>query len=742
MARINSHLGSKRRTRLTLYSNPSPKSVAEHQGRLPQPGVPSGSRNTPSASAHYHGDLSIPGYDPATPTVAPPAGEAATGPAGDYPGAGRAYRRAVKAIPPPIPTPFTPTPTLASLGRPQLSALGSALGGALNPANALQALLAGVSGLASAPDQGGDLLSAYDEPFTKAQLHPNEDQVGEKEGQGVAPIGRDILAKYRHDIEHSPSLSPGQRQGYLRSADMGDAGYKQWLAEHQPTAPSAPTGRPADPATAVFASAGSPHAPVDPADPLGAKTLGDVTAAQLAHAQQQGTLQIGPNGVLTTPAPRQARQQLIAARRRFAQTNGIQELSLGPDATAFADALAQETHFDPQGVGAWVLSEGGAYENGGSAGPQNWLGVGYPGHQTPFGTGPHFSGSPAEAGRATGQWIKGEIGASEGYPAAPGIQAMLPAAAHGSAQDLLGALQASGWGTDVSHVQANLASVQVSHDPQAAQALAVAKQRARAVGINPTPFNGDVEGGGGDKLVWIRAGADGMVDWATSAIGTQEGTPKQQRWAANQGLGSSQPWCANFISNGLKRRGIEPPPNPNFVPSYETEWKGGTNIGTDLSKAKPGDLIAFSGQHIGLYVGNGEMISGNFGDEVSRDPISADSSAVSMILRPHYKGGRIQVKVGQAVPGSTSESTFGGSGEGGSVAGAAPAAAPASTGRAAPAELVALQSPLAAGPVLPDAYLGTPDEHAESAAQTLQQLLGEPAGSPGILSSGRRPVLS
>lgn len=53
-----------------------------------------------SKSAGYHADLSIPGYKPKTPTVAPPPSEAAKGPAGLYSGAKKEYAQAVTALPP------------------------------------------------------------------------------------------------------------------------------------------------------------------------------------------------------------------------------------------------------------------------------------------------------------------------------------------------------------------------------------------------------------------------------------------------------------------------------------------------------------------------------------------------------------------------------------------------------------------------------------------------------------------
>jgi len=190
-------------------------------------------------------------------------------------------------------------------------------------------------------------------------------------------------------------------------------------------------------------------------------------------------------------------------------------------------------------------------------------------------------------------------------------------------------------------------------NPKAFKNYKTAVKKAKSLGMKVGKPAGDVSAEPGTHTIRVRADAQGMVKWAESVQGTKESTPRQLRWAANEGLGFLHPWCANFVSNGLLRRGIKSlPSNPNYVPSYESDWHGYSIGTTDLSKAKPGDLITFSGEHIGLYVGNGEMISGNFGDEVSRDPVSADSTAVSMILRPPYKGGYVKVTETTPLPGS------------------------------------------------------------------------------------------
>lgn len=689
MARINSHLGRRGRLRLGAFSDIAALALsgsrAEHEGRVPQPGVAPGPRNssTASGSAHYHSDLSIPGYQPKTPTVAPGPGEAATSPAGDYAGAQGEYNRAVASLPGPA-----YRATIAALAPPPLSrpdlglALGKTLGAALTPASVLEALLGGLSGDGQSPV----LASAPPQP----------------------PI----------DTFKPTGPTPKIRQAEIQS-------HKDFLRENGGR--PAPVDLPKKGAPQLVSSP-PPPAARDPRDPLGAKTLGDVSAGELVQAQRAGTLHINQAGILSTPENRQAQAQLLAARHRVAATNGLTG-PFNPTQEKFILGVAHGTHLSPRTIGAQALGE----EGGGPGSPAE----GYE-HEGEFnflnvGPGQHYGTLPQAVKKTVDTYNNGNYGA-------------VLATAGQSPQAQVNALEASPWagvGGYQGHLQSLLPTVGFQHNPQAVAALQAAKQNAKAHGINPTPFNGDVAGGGAGFTV-VRADAKGMLEWAESALGTQEGTPRAERWGSRFGLSTvTQPWCANFVGNGLLRRGITKlPGNPNYVPSYE-EWaqegheasvvKGG------LAAAKPGDLIAFSGQHIGIYAGGGEMISGNFGDEVSRDPISADSSPVSMVIRPHYKGGKVKVADAE-LAGSTSSSALGSVG---GVSGASEAvAAPSAGGRAASIaspELVALQSPLSAGPTLPDAYLGSEDPHVDSAAQSLLALLGEEPSAP---LAGRRPALS
>lgn len=340
-----------------------------------------------------------------------------------------------------------------------------------------------------------------------------------------------------------------------------------------------------------------------------------------------------------TPAQAAEAKYDPASRKKILLPN-IEGL-VHPDQKEFAQWFSHYSKVPPKLAGEWVKQEGGGKSSGGEAGVFNQLGVGYPGHQTPFSQSPLFNTSARRAAKATSDWIEGKIGGRYGYKAAPSIQEIARLSKSGAPEAQIRSYieGPSGWGTGT-----------------------IAQS-----GVTVNGKTADVYRGSTPKSVYVRADAKGMVQWAKANLGTQEGSTKQSRWASNEGLGGSEPWCANFVSNGLARRGVALPPNPNYVPSYEHEWKGGRNIGSDISKAKPGDLITFSGQHIGVYVGNGEMVSGNFGNEVSRDPISADSTAVSMILRPNYKGGKVKVQAGAPLSGEMPQTI------GGTVLAASPA---------------------------------------------------------------------
>lgn len=107
--------------------------------------------------------------------------------------------------------------------------------------------------------------------------------------------------------------------------------------------------------------------------------------------------------------------------------------------------------------------------------------------------------------------------------------------------------------------------------------------------------------------------------------GTHEGGALQQQWAHDLGYSASLPWCSIFQGYFIKHvLGIPLPPNPAYSGSW-ISWKHGTRI--SAHQARPGDLLIFDWgdggmtDHVGMYMGGGQYISGNHNDEVGVAPV-------------------------------------------------------------------------------------------------------------------------
>lgn len=412
---------------------------------------------------------------------------------------------------------------------------------------------------------------------------------------------------------------------------------------------------------------------------FGKPTLGTPKVGELVKAKKEGRLSgVRKGKVVATPQARKAKKQLVRAKKAYAKKAkpNIEGL-LNEEQERFAEALSKATGLPPKLAGDWTLKESGASSAGagGQAGEQNQLGVGYPAHPTSFSQSPYFNNTtPEKAAKATAKWMEGKIGSEYDYQAAPSIQEIPKLAKAGASDAELRSYIAgpSAWGTGEIPNSPQVTATPGKAGPKVTAKLEKAKAEAKRLGLKPGKAAGDLSKGKG-RTVYVRADAKGMVQWVESALGTTEGTSKQQRWADKTGLGYTEPWCANFVSNGLARRGITNlPSNPNYVPSYE-EWGAKYAVQGGLAKAKPGDLLTFSGRHIGVYVGNGEMVSGNSSDAVSRTGVDSD---LSMVIRPPYKGGKVAVQESAALPGSVAVTS--GSSSAPAVAGLA--AAPSASG--------------------------------------------------------------
>lgn len=412
-------------------------------------------------------------------------------------------------------------------------------------------------------------------------------------------------------------------------------------------------------------------------DPLGRATLGDATIQQLVAASKAGTLRESAKGVLTTPENRNVLHSLLAAKQAYDQSGpGIAALhqaypELSPAVLKSYRDAARRTGVPPQLLAGIEYQES---DYGRSTLPGVQSGQNSAGAAGPFQIG-NGTGAAGNAWEGLAQELWGDqadqhsvynqhdaaLAAGQYLSHTYGHATADPSTWQSAAESYNHATWYGEKAVQVAEEHAQLAKLGLPPDAGAAERLEVAKRQALQHGINPTPWNGDVEGGD-NEYVYVRADAKGAVNWARSTLGTQEGSARQRHWAELEALGPSEPWCADWVSVNLARRGVELPENPNFSGDYsDPAWKGGTQLGTDISKAKPGDLIVYGAdEHIAMYVGDGKVIAGNYGDEVAEYGATEDGRGISAIVRPHYQGGRVKVKAGQ-VPGSNSESTFGGS---------------------------------------------------------------------------------
>lgn len=109
-------------------------------------------------------------------------------------------------------------------------------------------------------------------------------------------------------------------------------------------------------------------------------------------------------------------------------------------------------------------------------------------------------------------------------------------------------------------------------------------------------------------------GGQQLVRWAEAVEGTNEGTPRQSKWAAAAGISPSTAWCSAFVAYGLRKQGYTMPANPAYSGAW-LSWSQGKKI--NYKNARPGDLLIFDWgdggitDHVGIYKGHGQYIGGN-----------------------------------------------------------------------------------------------------------------------------------
>ncbi len=132
------------------------------------------------------------------------------------------------------------------------------------------------------------------------------------------------------------------------------------------------------------------------------------------------------------------------------------------------------------------------------------------------------------------------------------------------------------------------------------------------------------------------SGNSQLVKWAEKVIGTDEGSPRQSKWAAASGISPSTAWCSAFVAYGLRKQGYSMPSAPAYSGAW-LDWSGGKRV--SAKNMKPGDIIVLDWgdggitDHVGIYAGNGEYIAGNNSDNsVGRS--SVPTGNIVGVVRP------------------------------------------------------------------------------------------------------------
>jgi hypothetical protein len=185
-----------------------------------------------------------------------------------------------------------------------------------------------------------------------------------------------------------------------------------------------------------------------------------------------------------------------------------------------------------------------------------------------------------------------------------------------------------------------------SHNPNALLGLAAALQQPGAPeAAAPAAAPGPDTAPKGTVRASTR-GAAAALSWANSKIGdpnsreTGENTGGLASYANKQFGMSNQPWCAMFTSLAVTKGGAPKVARTASVAQVRAlaKAKQGYRGFVNPAQAKPGDLVLFGNDHIGMVqrVKGGKVfyVGGNQSDNVTQGEASVGSVDV---VRPAYR---------------------------------------------------------------------------------------------------------
>ncbi len=155
-------------------------------------------------------------------------------------------------------------------------------------------------------------------------------------------------------------------------------------------------------------------------------------------------------------------------------------------------------------------------------------------------------------------------------------------------------------------------------------------------GLNAQPAGG---AGGGSRIV---SAAESQIGQAEQPPGSNESPAIAEYRAATAGAAPGAPWCAYFASWAARQAGTPLGPQGEGLGSVSAIWSWAQSAGRAEPNGpgvvpRPGDLIVFGGEHVGVVKGvlpdgSIQTIEGNYENKVSLNvrPAGEASGYVSM----------------------------------------------------------------------------------------------------------------
>ena len=143
--------------------------------------------------------------------------------------------------------------------------------------------------------------------------------------------------------------------------------------------------------------------------------------------------------------------------------------------------------------------------------------------------------------------------------------------------------------------------------------------------ISMQALNGQPSGAGnGSRVV---AAAETQIGQAEQPPGSNESPAIAEYRAATAGAAPGAPWCAYFASWAARQAGSPLGPQGEGLGSVSAIWSWAQGTGRAVPNGpgvtpKPGDLIVFGGEHVGIVRGvlpngNIQTVEGNYENKVS-----------------------------------------------------------------------------------------------------------------------------